>query len=254
MKAATLTEERYYTIVIDGLKPKWTPRAKDIVDANDMVYVRLDPQNKGLCAIVCTDNDDMDKRWPLCGSKGLATMLQVRNLLQAKSFAQDVVDKECSLFAGAPTKKPCNAHTRAQQLDNRKSPATMVIELNVAGVAHEVSVLRPSHPTDNLFVACDAESIAIVIAFMRAQGWDDAPARNRPSNMPQGIHMRKDGKVNVKYTQPDGSIRFKTVLTLEDAVAFQADPQLAIEGEGMEDVDEADASNVVDAAGADNGA
>ena len=253
MKAASLTEVRYYTIAIDGMKPKWQIHlAKDIVEVNTTTYIRLDPQAWMLCAIVCEDNDDMDKRRTIVGSKGLATMLQVRNLLQAQSFAQDVVDSECSLFADVPKKKPRNAHTRAQQSDQRKAPETMVIDLNVAGVKHGVSVLRPSHPTDNMFIKYDADTIAIVIAFLRAQGWDDTPARSRPSNMPQGIHMRKDGKVNVKYKKPDGSIAFKTVANIEDAVAFQADPQWDIDDEGMK-VEEADASNVVGEAGASNG-
>ena len=67
-------------------------------------------------------------------------------------------------------------------------------------------------------------ALAIVLAYMRSKEWEEPSDDVRPSHVPNGIHIRKDCKFNVKYTKTDGSFAFKTLTSMDDAIAFQADP------------------------------
>ena len=236
MRSATLTHVR--TITLEGLKPQWKiVKPEDVVMADDMAFVRVAPYSGGLSGIIAAHNDHCTEpklkgvAMPglLSISKGLATLISMRNNKQSEAYAAT----QCSLFA-AITRKARSVHPRRQQEALRNAPQSMTLELEVHGETHEVEVLRPIHPTDNLFVAYEADMIAVVLHFIRAQGFEDATTKPRAPDLPKGIHKRKASFI-CKYTKPCGSVGYKTQKTLEDAVAFIMDPE---HGEGKGDKDD----------------
>ena len=83
--------------------------------------------------------------------------------------------------------------------------------------------MRPVHPGDNLFVAYQAEMLTAVLHLLRASGFEKAPLRSKPANLPKGIWQRKDGGCIVKHKKANGSSGYKYRPTLDAAVAFLAD-------------------------------
>ena len=97
-----------------------------------------------------------------------------------------------------------------------------------------------------MFVEYEEVSISAVLKFLRASEFDVGLKRGRSTHLPKGIHVRGDG-YSVVYTKPDGSTSQKLCRELDDALAFHADPTIAIkDNDDSSDNGEASAPQVGD--------
>ena len=97
-------------------------------------------------------------------------------------------------------KMKARARTPRHQLEAmRHAPESICFDIKVNGITEEVEVLRPVHPGDNLFVAYQAEMLTAVLHLLRASGFEKAPSRSKPANLPKGIWQRKGGGFIVNY-------------------------------------------------------
>lgn len=252
MLTVSLTEVR--TISIEGCSFQWKIcKPDDVVTVEDKAFVRLAPSNYGLAQLITVDNDNVplelqrpsSSQLTMMRSKGFSNLLSERNRVQVADLSKE----QCSLFDDAPVKK---ARTSRGQLDaQRNAPEVMTLNLLVSGVTHCVSVLRPVQPNDNVFVEYNNDMITAVLSYIRSFGFE-VITRDVKQVLPKGIHHRKNKQGEmafvVKYIKPGGSHGFRKCSTLEDALAFQADPHEAAAEAEPEPHDEAlpDASPVVE--------
>ena len=77
--------------------------------------------------------------------------------------------------------------------------SSMEIEVQLGGSNHCIQVLKPVSAKDALYVEFEANTLSIVIQFLRESGFapEDA-ARKIQHNGEKGIQRRKDGKFLVK--------------------------------------------------------
>ena len=96
----------------------------------------------------------------------------------------------------------------------------MEIEVQLFGCKHSIQVLKPVCAKDALYVEFEANTLSIVIQFLRESGFapEDA-ARKIQHNGEKGIQRRKDGKFLVKKQL--GKHKNQIVPTLWDALQLQ---------------------------------
>ena len=234
MLGATLVETR--TVTLEGLQPQWRiMKGEDVVDVKGEAYIRVAACNFGLSSIIAADNDDCPTPLPkylLIASKRLSELMTMRNRKQAESLSDG--SEGCGLFDQAK-KKPRVTNSRRQQEAMRQSPDTLTLELDIDGVVHEVEVLRPVHPTDNLFISYKAGMIAAMLHYLRTSGFNDVTPKSSVGNLPKGIHRHKHGYV-VKFMKPSGAAGYKLCKeSVDEAIAFQA--HVEEDDEEGEDVD-----------------
>ena len=126
---------------------------------------------------------------------------------------------------------------------NAHEDASMVLEPE-PGKA--IKVLRPYSSLESIWVSKDPASIANMINYIRSEGFDSELVN---SKLPKGI-QRRSQKFVVKYIKEDGSDGWKTLSTLEAAVAYQEKRKAPAErdaGEPVEAEDERDSEELVEA-------
>ena len=108
-----------------------------------------------------------------------------------------------------------------------------------------IKVLRPCRPLESIWVSKDPASIANMISYMRSEGFGSSLVAPK---LPKGIQPRGQ-KFVVKYIKEDGSNGWKTLSTLEAAVAYQEKkaPAERDAGEPVEAEDERDSEELVEA-------
>ena len=222
MQQATLELSR--TVAIDGLKPLWKIyRPGHTVMVGEVAFVRVAQSNYTLNSLLTYKNDAVQtgltyKNDAVTYSIGLKMLVAQRNAKHAEDFKRQAKEKACSLF-----KNPIKVQQRAshsQKADMRNDPQIMVLDADINGTTHHIEVLRPAHPTDNLFIAFTADSIAAAVYIMRTSGFDVPKPRERPPELPKGIHKRGDDHFSVKYVKDDGSSGYKKVKSMTAAVEF----------------------------------
>jgi len=236
MLAASLMS--YRVVGVTGVAPKWKITSpEDVQEMGDKAFVKLNTMNTSLWALISSDNPNVQNGSAstknLSTSKGLKELINMRNRIQSTAL----VPQTCSLFE-APKKKA--RVTREKALAMRTTPDSLIIPLIMDGITYDVSVLRPVHPNDAIFVEYSNSSIAAVVHYLRTSQFDDSLKRARTVGLPKGIHKKISGDKNyiVTYTKPDGSIAQKFVRELDDALAFHADPTMKLD-ESDDDGDEA---------------
>ena len=109
-----------------------------------------------------------------------------------------------------------------------------------------IKVLRPCRPYECIWVSKDPASIANMIGYLRSEGFDSTLMAPK---LPKGIYPRGQ-KFVVKYIKGDGRNGWKTLSTLDAAVAYQEKQQAPAErdaGEPVEAEDERVSQELVEA-------
>ena len=209
-------------IGIAGVKAKWKiSNPEDYVSVDGSVFVRVAGTSYTLMSIVCPEHS---KQASMASSKGLSQLIAIRNQTQAVHMSETAGDGMCSLF-DKPKKKHAKRTPRHEAENLRATPQIMGISVDVGGRTHNIEVLRPVHSTDNLFVAYKAEALTPLMHYLREAGFEE-PREHKTKQFPKGtkgVHVRKNCLV-VKFKKRDGANGYKTVKTLDEAVAFKAEP------------------------------
>jgi hypothetical protein len=231
----------YRVVGVTGVAKKWSITSpSDVQEIGDRAFVKLNTQNTSLWALIASNNPKVlgganSQSRDLKTSKGLTELIAMRNRIQSAALAPEQ-PQICSLFE-APKKKAKVTFARDKATAKRTAPESLIIPLQMDGTTYEVSVLRPVHPQDAVFVEYNNASIAAVVQWLRTSEFDEGLKRARTLGLPKGIHKRLFGekKYAVVYTKPDGSISQKLVRELDDALAFHADPTIKFDDSSDDD-------------------
>lgn len=214
------------TIAITGVKPRWQIRhQKDVMMVDGAPYIRMSKQSYGFNLIVASCNELAARQCEgrrgclLTYSKGMAHLIELRNKQQAAGLVEP---EQCTLFAEPQLKKARTLSRRVIE-SKRKAPGAMTLEVDADGIKHEITVLRPVHPTDCLFVPYESSMIASVLHVIAVYGFETD--EEMPEILPKGIFRRQCGEVFkyiVKFKKPDGSCGYRTYKDMESAMAYQA--------------------------------
>ena len=210
---ATLVEHR--VVSFDSLKSTWIIQPADVIMVDGTAFVRV----AGYAPMaVLTEQLDVDVKMRYLSpekSKGLFELLKLRDEAEERAATEEDKDSACTLFAPAKKKSKLSKGTVSEK---RQNPKSLEIEIEVNDEKIPIDVIRQVHRKDNLFVAYDATQLSAIIQFIRDHGFQDVPPDKL--HLPKGIYQRKH-KFTVTYMKDDGSVGYKTKLTLEDAIAWQ---------------------------------
>ena len=92
----------------------------------------------------------------------------------------------------------------------------MTVDLEHGGTTVSAGLVRPIHPTDNVFVHYDAEALACVINIIRDGGFETKAI----TAMPKGVYKR-GSKMIASCIKADGKKIWKTCDSIDEAIAFQ---------------------------------
>ena len=241
-----------HIVNIRNMKASWHVDASDVKSLDGGEWLKVWPKSHTLVKVIMLDNEHMGAgssgsvyNQTLYTSIGLANLKKLRNQQQSEDLiahANAFHDGSCTLF-GTSNKRPrINFNKHSQQL-NAHEGASMVLEPE-PGKA--IKVLRPYSSLESIWVSKDPASIANMINYIRSEGFDSELVN---SKLPKGI-QRRSQKFVVKYIKEDGSDGWKTLSTLEAAVAYQEKKETPAQcdaGEPVEAEDESDSEEPVEA-------
>ena len=237
MLAATCVTIR--GVSLDGLKPVWkVTDPKDVVAHGEQIFIKVNTVSSSLWSLVGVNNPnatDVSTR-SLAANIGLKSLIDKRNKAQSEALDASANVSACSLF-GQEAKKRFAGRTRNEITQMRTSASeSLEIVISIDGRDEAINVLRPVHPADSLFVEYDERSIAIVLKVLRDSLYTENK-RRRTTHLPKGVHVRAQGiyQYSVAYDYPDGTVKQKLFVELEDALAFNADPEKGAAIEAIED-------------------
>ena len=242
-----------HIVKVKNIQARWIVHAKNVKSLDGEQWLKVVSRSHSLVNMITQDNEHIGAgssgpvyNHTLAASRGLANLTKLRNHQQSKDLIehakQSQVEK-CTLF-GTSTKKPkINFSKHSKQLNAQE--CCMFLEPEPG---KSITILRPCRPGDCLWVLKDPDSIANLISYIRSEGFDSSLVA---SEKPKHIH-RRGQKFVVKYIKEDGSNGWKTLSTLEAAVAYQETKQAAAESDAREPVeaeDEKDSEELVEAEG-----
>ena len=238
-----------------GLNTTWVIPHAHAKHVEGTAFVRVPgSHNTSLLKLVCENNplaeEGMNFR-SLTSSCGLMELIKTRNATQARQLSAPA----STLFAAdSVTPKKARRRSKGELNTLRMISASMEIEVPLGGCKHCIKVLKPVSAKDALYVEFEANTISIVIQFLRESGFAPGNATKKIQHKgDKGIQRRKDGKFLVKKQL--GKHKSQIVPSLRDALHLQSteslgddpveaeDPPMAMEnaangdgnGEGVED-------------------
>ena len=177
--------EHVRTVSLHGLKPTWTiTKPADTVTVGTDVFVRVACSSRILNSLVAAGNKlapDGIGQQAVSRSKGYQALIAQRNHQQSDDLAGQA--PECTLFSpsGKEKRKVC---PRSEQQALRNDPKVISLSVQIGDDVHEVEVLRPVHPSDNLFVAYKDDMIVTVLHVIRFSEFDTP--QHRVQILPKG--------------------------------------------------------------------
>jgi len=162
----------------------------------------------------------------------------MRNDARASMLLETSREEGCQLF-DEPVQKKARVIRSRQQIDRlRLERQSLTLDIDIDGEMQPITVLRPWHSKDNLFVEYDGDTVAKVIHIIRAHGFEE-PNMELKLDLPRGISHRKNGDFLVTYMKPDGSKGYKIRKTVDEAIEFQLEhlPRDVHDGADAEQVD-----------------
>ena len=204
-----LQQEQQFSL--GELKTVWRIPAAEQQKCGQSTYAVINVWSHTLKKLVFEDNDAAQEIFDqkpmsqllandsLHVAKGLAIMMEARNVAQAKELSEQ--SGGSSLFADeqpqpqAKKQKVLPSSSAMEMKMKREDPAALDVQLEINGETWVVSMLRPVHPLDKLWVACDADMMKAVVLCLRSSGWNDLSSYKK---------QKKEKKKHV-YADPDGA-------------------------------------------------
>ena len=183
-----------------GLKSLVQFKPKDIIMADDEVFVRLCPRNTSLISAVLEGNDRApEKALTLTCCDGMSELTKLRNSAQAAALQSP---EACTLFSAekAPKSSKARISHKVKKLsrDNFSSISVKIPE------GCSVDMIRPVHGRDNLVVRYDAEMLASILQFLRNSEFSQPTQRDEALAHYKGIWKRKHGFLVAMGQAPEG--------------------------------------------------
>ena len=210
--------------------PVWKVRAADLRIVDEVELVRVLPYKGTFVKLVCHGVVDVPNNIKdnasLATTEGWRKLMELRNKAglpqtsEVKAEPKTVAQMLFGAAAPAAPKKP--RQNAAELVALRSTPALM--NMDVPGVddgpALAITVLKPVHPCDELWVRCDADTIEQIVKFIQHCGIDRDDVYRRRAYQPRG---RGNADDTPQHT-PRGS---------EDEAAGEVEEQAADEAEAQ---------------------
>ena len=209
-------------VSLPGVKGSWLIKAKDTVEVDGEVFVRLDKTNSSLSSLL----GNVHGYCSLSRSEGLKVILKRRNQESERP-------EGCTLFdEQQPTKK--RRSKGAASKERREHSKTVHIAIDEENPEAKVLMLKAVHPTDCAWILYEEESVNAVLNFVLKKGFSGDKRLRNPDKLPVGIsRLSTSGGFIVKYTT-DGIVKRKKLNDLETALVFHADPEAYLAQEQLD--------------------
>ena len=166
--------EMSFNVSLDG-SPTWKIGASLIKHVDNKPFLALRPHDAGLIRLLAHNHVELPpkQRYCLTHCDGFQQLLSLRNEIAFEPPANSTA--ATGLFAGSAVPKPKakQVKLRASQLQAiRNRPEVIELELANVGANPDmiISVLRPAHPCDHVYVQLDGDTMEAVANFIRFHG------------------------------------------------------------------------------------
>ena len=95
----------------------------------------------------------------------------------------------------------------------KEERSSLAVDLEYGGKTVSVGLVRPIHPTDNLFVQYDEAALGCVLNLLRDGGFETKVARC----LPTGLYVRK-GEMIAMVAKAHGTQIWKTCDAIDEAI------------------------------------
>lgn len=205
----------------------WRIKNDDVIHVDDSVFVKLNASNSSLSGIIGNHGGYLC----LSRSHGYKELFQLRAKASEHMQKDDEEEDGPTLFDDVKQPKP----KRLSLTDMKKARENHETVLTVMLDEKPVVMLAAIHPTDSIYVLFEDATITIVLSYLTSKPFDDEKRPKNPLQLPKGIKRHKLGFAVTYNTE--GVTRTKIRRSLDDAIAFQANPA----GDVIGGVDQADA-------------
>ena len=121
----------------------------------------------------------------LTSSVGMAHMMKLRDAAIKEGTQKQVSSTSC-LFDDPVQPKPIKRFRIEVQQQRASEPrSSFEINITVDGISHPIGVMAHVASRDAMHVMCTKETLAIVIKFLRDEGFTEAEQKAKTSGMPQ---------------------------------------------------------------------
>ena len=209
---------------VSGCKSQWKIMPEDITMVDDMQLVKLKATSGGLQSLLFEGNElaqSTPKIKMVTSSVGMAHMMKLRDIAAKNKAQQQVPSTSCLFNDPVQPKTIKRSRIEVQQKRTSEPRSSLEINIDVDGVSYPIIVIEPIASRDAMHVLCTKETLAIVIKFLRDEGFNDAEQKAKTSDMLPGIYSRGSKFIAVK-TGRHGRKRHKIVDDAESGVAWQA--------------------------------
>jgi hypothetical protein len=238
---AVITNINTKIVTLPGMKSKLRFSQDQVVIVGDAEteFVKLTPSSSSLVTVVCEGNDNaprpVPKNFTLGSCREWTELIQMRNTAQAL----ELNSQSCALFANAVESVvtsnniphlPRKGTKKRRAIDSKhtmhRDDAAITIQVNIGGFEYDITLLRPVNATDALCVELSPDSIAVLIAYLRASSFDGDNIignlnRSKDVELPTGI-QHKGNFFLAYYIGRDDAMHGKKCLDIESAIAFRA--------------------------------
>ena len=241
MLAATCELAR--SIHVSGSQKHWQIKSDESIMIEDTCFVQLNARNSSLSSVL----GNVGGYLCLTRSIGLKELTDLRNAevhrLRQDELAAEQSEKECNLFDDV--KAIIMKRTRQNIKEERLNRRACVVPLCIIPFKPvPVTMLRPIHPTDAVYIEFENDVVSVVLTWLTEKGFVESKRARNPEQLPKGIsRVGRLGSYIVMYTAKDGSKKRKLKRELPDALAFHADPHDSENENADEDGHEKDASS-----------
>ena len=141
-------------------------------------------------------------------------LVKLRNKAQIKHMLESD-GGSCTLFGSMKEdSKPRKTLAEIEKL--KEEPDSIKFHICIKGVMHEVTVQRPVHGRDRLWVLYESANIGAIITFLRAMPFGERQKHLELSNGARNVFKWKNGYV-AKKRDSDGKVKYTFTKDLESA-------------------------------------
>ena len=188
---AVITNINTKIVVVPGIKSKLRFSQDQVVIVGDeeTEFVKLTPSSSSLVTVVCDNNDNVPrpvpKNFTLGSCREWTELINMRNAAQARELNAGSNVHRCAMFAkpldsvvtsSSIPHLPRKGSNKRKIIDSNhamhRGNAAITIQVNIGGFEYDITLMRPVNATDALCVELSPDSIAVLIAYLRASSLD----------------------------------------------------------------------------------
>ena len=192
-------------------------RGEDTIDIEGESFWRIAPHMSRIVNVVAEGADgtpeELPKNMSLTRSKGLQHLLELRN----EEAWPPIGQAACALFEGTEQGPPAKKPRRKQRSPSLTPTVRIMIPAFGNRGEFQLTVKRPTHPSDRLAVPISGATLDQVLYYMHWAGFEDAKEKIKPAGATKGIWWNKQRqRWLAKVVKSNGERGFKSAKNAEE--------------------------------------